>query len=277
MQSGNGWHRWSNCKLQGECWSSVKAGAKRLWGTVIQSENCFGALCLSFYNDLFHVCNWVVTGFPSVLLVYPSGHCMCIVEWSFKGRTIWQLLHRSYCIFCWCLTWYELGFFSWQVVHALSVSLNKLGDLKYYAQDLEGARAFYAQALDVRVEATQDFKTLSPQVHLSTTPNSFLVSLRVLVAVIGHCPEILRSEPTSCHWQVLDVAVSLAKVADVDRALGNESAACEGFQEAVKKLEGLSMPKNSENSALAKRVMSSFKKLSKSVSLFSSSFMFGSF
>jgi hypothetical protein len=125
------------------------------------------------------------------------------------------------------------------VVHALSVSLNKLGDLKYYAQDLEGARAFYAQALDVRVEATQDFKTLSPQ--------------------------------------VLDVAVSLAKVADVDRALGNESAACEGFQEAVKKLEGLSMPKNSENSALAKRVMSSFKKLSKSMSLFSSSFMFGSF
>ncbi len=65
------------------------------------------------------------------------------------------------------------------------------------------------------------------------------------------------------------MAVSLAKVADVDRALGNESAACEGFQEAVKKLEGLSMPKNSENSALAKRVMSSFKKLSKSVSLFS--------
>lgn len=55
------------------------------------------------------------------------------------------------------------------------------------------------------------------------------------------------------------MAVSLAKVADVDRALGNESAACEGFQEAVKKLEGLSMPKNSENSALAKRVMSSFK------------------
>jgi hypothetical protein len=164
-----------------------------------------------------------------------------------------------------------------EVVHALSVSLNKLGDLKYYAQDLEGARAFYAQALDVRVEATQDFKTLSPQVHLSTTPNSLLVSLGVLVAVIGHCPEILRSEPTSCHWQVLDVTVSLAKVADVDRALGNESAACEGFQEAVKKLEGLSMPKNSENSALAKRVMSSFEKLSKSVSLFSSSFMFGSF
>jgi hypothetical protein len=111
MQSGNGWHRWSNCKLQGECWSSVKAGAKRLWGTVIQSENCVGALCLSFYNDLFHVCNWVVTGFPSVLLMYPSGHCMCIVECCFKGKSIWQLLHRSYSIFCWCRTWYELGFF----------------------------------------------------------------------------------------------------------------------------------------------------------------------
>ncbi len=111
MQSGNGWHRWSNCKLQGECWSSVQAGAKRLWGTVIQSENCFGALCLSFYNDLFHVCNWVVTGFPSVLLVYASGHCMCIVECCFKGKTIWQLLHRSYSIFCWCLNMIWTGIF----------------------------------------------------------------------------------------------------------------------------------------------------------------------
>lgn len=51
-----------------------------------------------------------------------------------------------------------------QVVHALSVSLNKLGDLKYYAQDLESARAFYARALNVRLEATTDFTTLSPQV-----------------------------------------------------------------------------------------------------------------
>lgn len=105
-----------------------------------------------------------------------------------------------------------------EVVHALSVSLNKLGDLKYYAQDLESARAFYARALNVRLEATSDFTTLSPQ--------------------------------------IIDVAVSLAKVADVDFALGKESAATEGFQEALKKLEGLSPSKTGDNAALEKKRLS---------------------
>jgi tetratricopeptide (TPR) repeat protein len=105
-----------------------------------------------------------------------------------------------------------------EVVHALSVSLNKLGDLKYYAQDLESARAFYARALNVRLEATTDFTTLSPQ--------------------------------------LLDVAVSLAKVADIDFALGNESAAAEGFQEALKKLENLSSPKIGDTTMLEKKRLS---------------------
>uniref|UniRef100_A0A7N0V8M9 RING-type domain-containing protein n=1 Tax=Kalanchoe fedtschenkoi TaxID=63787 RepID=A0A7N0V8M9_KALFE len=38
---------------------------------------------------------------------------------------------------------------------------------------------------------------------------------------------------------VLDVAVSLAKVADVDRSLGNEDTATEGFEEGIKLLESL--------------------------------------
>lgn len=65
------------------------------------------------------------------------------------------------------------------MVHALSVSLNKLGDLKYYAQDLESARAFYARALNVRLEATSDFTTLSPQVRFVSSAH--LLGLRVIV------------------------------------------------------------------------------------------------
>lgn len=54
--------------------------------------------------------------------------------------------------------------------------------------------------------------------------------------------------------QLLDVAVSLAKVADVDFALGNESAAAEGFQEALKKLENLSPSKTGDTTMLEKKV-----------------------
>jgi len=50
------------------------------------------------------------------------------------------------------------------------------------------------------------------------------------------------------------VAVSLAKVADIDFALGNESAAAEGFQEALKKLENLSPPKIGDTTMLEKKV-----------------------
>lgn len=37
--------------------------------------------------------------------------------------------------------------------------------------------------------------------------------------------------------QILDIATSLAKVADVDRTLGKEVLAIQGFQEAIKMLE----------------------------------------
>lgn len=50
------------------------------------------------------------------------------------------------------------------------------------------------------------------------------------------------------------MAVSLAKVADIDFALGNESAAAEGFQEALKKLENLSSPKIGDTTVLEKKV-----------------------
>eukprot|EP00252_Welwitschia_mirabilis_P025536 TRINITY_DN800_c0_g1_i1.p1 TRINITY_DN800_c0_g1~~TRINITY_DN800_c0_g1_i1.p1 ORF type:complete len:372 (+),score=75.48 TRINITY_DN800_c0_g1_i1:186-1301(+) len=104
-----------------------------------------------------------------------------------------------------------------EVVHALSVSLNKIGDLKYYAGDLSCARGFYSQSLDVRKKALKDHTKLTSQ--------------------------------------LIDVAVSLAKVADVDRGMGNENAAIDGFQEAIKSLEGLSLQHN-EALALQNRHLS---------------------
>ncbi|KAL2480518.1 zinc ion binding [Abeliophyllum distichum] len=88
-----------------------------------------------------------------------------------------------------------------EITHTLSVSLNKIGDLKYYGGDLQAARSYYSQALDVRRDAIK--------LH-SSVPS-----------------------------QSIDIATSLAKVADVDRNLANEDAAISGFQEAIKMLESL--------------------------------------
>ena len=52
--------------------------------------------------------------------------------------------------------------------------------------------------------------------------------------------------------QVIDLATSLAKVADVDRNLGNESTAIEGFEEAIQCLEKLKL--DSEQASLERRV-----------------------
>lgn len=90
-----------------------------------------------------------------------------------------------------------------EITHTLSVSLNKIGDLKYYEGDLQAARTYYFQALDVRRSAIK---------NQSTVPS-----------------------------QVIDVAISLAKVADVDRNLGNEDTAISSFQEAIKLLESLTV------------------------------------
>lgn len=48
------------------------------------------------------------------------------------------------------------------------------------------------------------------------------------------------------------MAVSLAKVADIDRTLQNEVAATDGFKEGMKLLESLKL--DSEDSALEQRV-----------------------
>ncbi|KAJ6704918.1 RING FINGER PROTEIN 41 151 [Salix purpurea] len=90
-----------------------------------------------------------------------------------------------------------------EITHTLSVSLNKIGDLKYYDGDLEAARSYYMRSLNVRRDA-------------------------------------IERHP-SVPSQTLDVAVSLAKVADADRSVGNEDAARDRFHEAIKILESLTL------------------------------------
>lgn len=165
-------------------------------------------------------------------------------------------------------------------MHALSVSLNKLGDLKYYAQDLATARTFYSRALELRQQAT-DLTELSSQVR------TFKVSFNCLSSRKGLAHSQFRCIPVFRTWKklfrgshlttlvsnvprdqliltldvlpsvkVLDVAVSLAKVADVNRALGNEGSATEGFEEAVKMLGDLPKPSTKEQLILETRVSS---------------------
>lgn len=112
-----------------------------------------------------------------------------------------------------------------EITHTLSVSLNKIGDLKYYDGDLEAARSYYSQSLDVRRNAIKD-----------------------------------RSNVPS---QILDVAVSLAKVADVNRNVGNEDVAINGFEEAIKLLESLTL--SSEEAGLEQRRLSVMEFLNKQI------------
>ncbi|MCD7470826.1 Protein nca1 [Datura stramonium] len=102
-----------------------------------------------------------------------------------------------------------------EITHTLSVSLNKIGDLKYYDGDLQAARSHYFHALDVRRNAIKQ-----------------------------------QSVPS----QIVDVAISLAKVADIDRNLGDENAAVEGFQEGIKLLQSLKL--NPEEVSLEQRRLS---------------------
>ena len=51
-----------------------------------------------------------------------------------------------------------------QLVHTLSVSLNKIGDLRYYDGDLQSARNYYARSLDVRRTAVKEHSAIASQV-----------------------------------------------------------------------------------------------------------------
>ncbi|KAK9689920.1 hypothetical protein RND81_09G091000 [Saponaria officinalis] len=100
-----------------------------------------------------------------------------------------------------------------EIIHTLCVSLNKIGDLKYYDGDLKASRSYYSQSLDVRRDTMK---------RHSDSPSL-----------------------------TLDVTVSLAKVADVDRGLGDEDEAIAGFRNAVNLLESLKL--NADDVALEQR------------------------
>jgi len=51
-----------------------------------------------------------------------------------------------------------------QLVHTLSVSLNKIGDLRYYDGDLQSARSYYSRSLDVRGNAVKEHSAVASQV-----------------------------------------------------------------------------------------------------------------
>ncbi|KAL9243745.1 hypothetical protein vseg_017596 [Gypsophila vaccaria] len=113
-----------------------------------------------------------------------------------------------------------------EIIHTLCVSLNKIGDLKYYDGDLKASRSYYSRSLDVRRDA---MKRHSDSPSLS-----------------------------------LDVAVSLAKVADADRGLGDEDEAIAGFSSAVNLLESLKL--NADDVALEQRRKSVLEFLNSQIS-----------
>lgn len=63
-----------------------------------------------------------------------------------------------------------------QIIHTLSVSLNKVGDLKYYDEDLQGARSYYFQSLNVRRDAIKNHPSSPSQVS-SNSLDSYNVTL----------------------------------------------------------------------------------------------------
>lgn len=49
-------------------------------------------------------------------------------------------------------------------MHTQSVSLNKIGDLKYYGGELQSARSYYTRALNIRRNAVKQHADASSQV-----------------------------------------------------------------------------------------------------------------
>ncbi|KAG5517458.1 hypothetical protein RHGRI_038014 [Rhododendron griersonianum] len=51
-----------------------------------------------------------------------------------------------------------------EIIHTLYVSLNKVRDLKYYDEDLQGARSYYFQSLNVRRDAIKNHPSSPSQI-----------------------------------------------------------------------------------------------------------------
>ena len=76
------------------------------------------------------------------------------------------------------LSIYFLKFIFLQITHTLSVSLNKIGDLKYYDEDLQAARSYYFKSLNVRRDVVKHNSNVPSQVgyyYLHTFDLNFLM------------------------------------------------------------------------------------------------------
>lgn len=65
-----------------------------------------------------------------------------------------------------------------QVTHALSVSLNKIGDLKYHDGDLQTARSYYNRSLNVRQDAIKNKTDVPSQVCITFSALIDLISMQ---------------------------------------------------------------------------------------------------
>jgi hypothetical protein len=66
------------------------------------------------------------------------------------------ILHKKYSV-----NLADTYIYRWSI---LSVSLNKIGDLRYYEGDLQFARSYYARSLDVRRCAVKEHLAVASQV-----------------------------------------------------------------------------------------------------------------
>ena len=146
------------------------------------------------------------------------------------------------------------------MVHSLSVTLNKLGDLLYRSGDLPSARSKYAEALVLRKAVWRlEKNSLAESSQSPTTPETADISSSQSVAeqsaVTTSGGGVVTVQTVPRPQLAVDVAVSAAKVADIVRALGGEGsgklAAC-GFQEALDVLE--SVDKRACDNRLAAKV-----------------------
>lgn len=82
-------------------------------------------------------------------------------------------LYHACANYCWF-------FFLWcpqQITHTLSVSLNKIGDLKYYDGDLQAARNYYFRSLNVRRDAIKHHSNVPSQVCNHFEPISLTINV----------------------------------------------------------------------------------------------------
>ena len=83
---------------------------------------------------------------------------------------IWRfLITLLFVIFCFCkfvTTFLKVVAKLLQITHTLSVSLNKIGDVKYNVGDLHAARSYYIRALNVRRDAMKHHPNAPSQVSI---------------------------------------------------------------------------------------------------------------